>query len=216
LVFIHQDDDICVLDKPAGLLTVPGRAPEHKDSLLCRLQDHLGEVHVVHRLDMDTSGLLVFARHKGALRGLSRQFQRRIIEKDYLALLVGRLSPDSGRVDLPLRCDWERRPLQMVDPEQGKSAQTLYHLQKIITLRDGPALSQVLLKPITGRSHQLRVHMAALGYPILGDRFYAPPPYDTLVSRMMLHAARLELHHPLSDKKMTFLSQPDFDETIIS
>ncbi|MDX1738823.1 MAG: pseudouridine synthase, partial [Alphaproteobacteria bacterium] len=165
---LYQDDSYIVLNKPAGLLSVPGRLPENKDSLASRVQQTLPEARIVHRLDMDTSGIIALALTAEAHRHLSKQFEQKTTKKTYVALIYGAPEHKAGCVDLPLRCDWPNRPLQMVDHELGKSAQTDY---EIISQQEN--ICRVLLHPITGRSHQLRVHMKELGTPIIGDPFYA-------------------------------------------
>src|SRR5690554_1716951 len=161
LSVLYQDNDILVLNKQAGLLTVPGKAPEHYDSVIWRVQRALPTARIVHRLDMATSGLLLLALHKPAQGHLGKQFEQRKVQKRYEAVVSGKLETLAGEVNLPLRCDWPNRPKQMVDHEEGKSAQTFF---KVIERRTGS--TRVELTPITGRSHQLRVHMLALGHPI--------------------------------------------------
>jgi tRNA pseudouridine32 synthase/23S rRNA pseudouridine746 synthase len=198
LHIVHVDDDILVLNKPAGLLSVPGKHEDHKDCLETRAQLEFPGASTIHRLDMDTSGLLVMARHKAAHRYIGYQFERRFTKKRYIARVHGAVSADEGEVDLPLICDWPNRPKQKVDHEEGKPALTRY---KVLTRDDDE--TRVELTPVTGRSHQLRVHMLALGHPILGDRFYGPEEgkgYD----RLMLHAAMIEFRHPGSETEVTF------------
>src|SRR5690554_5283034 len=170
LSVLYQDNDILVLNKQAGLLTVPGKAPEHYDSVIWRVQRALPTARIVHRLDMATSGLLLMALHKPAQGHLGKQFEQRLVDKRYEAVVYGHLANDRGEINLPLRCDWPNRPKQMVDHETGKAAQTFYQV-----LERGSTWSRVALTPITGRSHQLRVHMLALGHPIQGDRLYGQP-----------------------------------------
>ncbi len=191
LEVLFQDQGVLVVNKPAGLLSVPGRAPEHRDSLESRIKAEFPAALLVHRLDMDTSGVMVFALSRDVQRALGRQFELRQVDKGYVAVVTGDLQPDSGRVDLPLIVDWPNRPLQMVDHERGKPAQTGWR----VLARD-QACTRVSLLPKTGRSHQLRVHMRALGHPILGDRFYAPPDVIAQSGRLLLHAERLSLTHP--------------------
>lgn len=200
------DADLCVVNKPAGLLSVPGRDPAHHDSLASRLQADMPEITVVHRLDMDTSGVMVFARSAQAHRHLSKQFETKRIEKLYLCLVEGVVEDDEGEIDLPLRCDWPNRPLQMVDHEQGKKAVT--HWRVHTRLEDRTLLE---LRPLTGRSHQLRVHCLSMGHPILGDRFYAPDHVIEKSKRLCLHAQNLTFTHPVSEEKMSFRVEADFD-----
>lgn len=203
---LYQDEHIIVVNKPSGLLSVPGRAPENKDSLMTRIQADFPAAESVHRLDMATSGVIVVALNKAAERELKRQFREREPKKSYIARVWGHLAQDEGLVDLPLICDWPNRPKQKVCYETGKSAQTEYEVVEFA--EDNTA--RVVLKPITGRSHQLRVHMLALGHPILGDRFYAPPQALALAPRLLLHAEMLTITHPEYGNSMTFKVPADF------
>ncbi|WP_162651239.1 pseudouridine synthase [Lentilitoribacter sp. Alg239-R112] len=205
LDIIYGDDDILVLNKPEGLLTVEGKHEDHKDCLEARAVADFPTARIVHRLDMHTSGLIVLALHAGALRHLSRQFELRRTEKSYEALVWGTMIYNEGIIDYPLRCDWDKRPLQMVDWEQGKPCETYY---KLIDWKDG--VSRVLLCPKTGRSHQLRVHMLALGHPILGDEFYADGEALAASPRLCLHAKKLTVEHPITGAMMTFESAVEF------
>ncbi|MGP3590412.1 bifunctional tRNA pseudouridine(32) synthase/23S rRNA pseudouridine(746) synthase RluA [Vagococcus sp. WN89Y] len=206
LVILYQDAHIMVVNKPGGLLSVAGRLEEHKDSIMSRIQRGFPEAESVHRLDMATSGVIVVALTKAAERELKRQFREREPKKQYLARVWGHVEKDEGLVDLPLICDWPNRPKQKVCYETGKAAQTEYQ----VLSRDDDGTSRVLLKPITGRSHQLRVHMLALGHPILGDRFYAPPEVLALAPRLLLHAQTLTITHPAFGNSMTFKAPVDF------
>jgi len=206
LVILYQDEHIMVVNKPGGLLSVPGRLAEHKDSIMSRIQRDFPQAESVHRLDMATSGVIVVALTKAAERELKRQFREREPKKQYLARVWGHLEKDEGVVDLPLICDWPNRPKQKVCYETGKAAQTEY----AVLSRDEDGTTRVLLKPITGRSHQLRVHMLALGHPILGDRFYAPPDVQALAPRLLLHAQTLTITHPAFGNSMTFKAPVDF------
>ncbi|WP_226665153.1 RluA family pseudouridine synthase [Microbulbifer aggregans] len=201
LSVIYVDDALLVLNKPSGLLSVPGRDPAHRDSLASRAQEAYADALIVHRLDMDTSGLVVMARGADMHRKLSALFQQRAVDKTYLARVWGELEQDSGEVDLPLICDWPNRPRQKVDLEVGKPSLTRW--KKLST--DGKT-SLLELTPITGRSHQLRVHMQAMGHPILGDPFYAHPEALAAASRLLLHATELAFEHPLSGQRMAFSS----------
>ncbi len=191
LDIVHQDADIIVVSKPAGLLSVPGRPETHKDCLESRVCKDFPTARIVHRLDMDTSGIMVMAMHADSHRHLSMQFEKRKVEKSYIAILWGSPESDSGRIDLPIRCDWERRPRQIVDFEQGKPSQTDW----AVIERFGNT-TRVALKPLTGRTHQLRVHMQEMGYPILGDDFYAHQDAYNAAERLLLHAERLGFTHP--------------------
>ena len=200
---LYRDEYLVVVDKPAGLLSVPGRHPDNYDSALSRLQAINPESRVVHRLDMSTSGVMVFALQADSHRNLSRQFQDRLVSKGYTAEVWGIPSEEAGSIDLPMRCDWPNRPKQIVDHEQGKSALTHY---TCIDNSHGCSSqnSRVWLEPVTGRSHQLRVHMAELGHPILGCEFYAHPDAYAASARLNLHATRLTFTHPVLKEPMTF------------
>jgi len=193
------DDDIIVIDKPAELLSVPGRGPDKQDSAATRLMAEYSEVHIVHRLDMSTSGLMIFARNKTALKHLHKQFQNRIPKKVYEAVLHGELQPGQGAINLPMRCDWPNRPRQMVCYEHGKKSLTRWQVIE----RENDS-TRVLLFPVTGRSHQLRVHCFALGHPILGDNLYHTPESLSASDRLLLHAKELSLYHPSSSELLNF------------
>ena len=201
---IYSDSSLLVLDKPSGLLSVPGRDPAHRDSLASRVQEKYPGAMTVHRLDMDTSGLVIMACNPIAHRILSRLFQERKVEKTYYARVWGEMEEASGEVDLPLICDWPNRPRQKVDFEVGKPSLTRWERMWV---KDGTSL--VRLKPVTGRSHQLRVHLQAIGHPILGDPFYAHPQALTAAPRLLLHAAELLLPHPETGQELHFTSAPD-------
>ncbi|WP_093255938.1 RluA family pseudouridine synthase [Rubrimonas cliftonensis] len=188
---LHADADLLAFDKPAGLLTVPGRDPERADCLETRVKAAWPGALLVHRLDMATSGVIVFARNRRAQRHLGLQFERRIARKTYLARVLGAPAADSGVVDLPIAADWERRPLQKICGETGRPSRTRW---RVVERRADASL--MALRPFTGRSHQLRVHLAEIGLPILGDEFYAPAEALAGVPRLMLHAARLALRRP--------------------
>ncbi len=204
LQIVWQDDALLVLNKPSGLLTVPGRAAEHQDSLQLRVQRVYPTARIVHRLDMATSGLVVMALTPDSHRMLNWQFERRQTRKHYIARLDGLLQASRGTVDLPLICDWPNRPRQMVCFQHGKQAQTLFEL-----LAHEQGQSRVRLTPITGRSHQLRVHMQWLGHPIVGDKFYGQAPAGD-VERLQLHAAMLGLEHPVTQQWLEFTAPVPF------
>lgn len=206
LHILYQDLHIMVVNKPSGLLSVPGRAPENKDSIMTRIQADFPTAESVHRLDMATSGVMVVALTKAAERELKRQFREREPKKSYIARVWGHLEQDEGLIDLPLICDWHNRPKQKVCYETGKSAQTEYQ----VLCRDADGSTRVKLSPITGRSHQLRVHMLAMGHPILGDGFYAHPEAKAMASRLQLHAQELCITHPEFGTPMHFRSEADF------
>jgi len=206
LTVIHVDAEIIVVDKPAGLLSVPGRGAGMDDCLASRVQARFPDALIAHRLDMSTSGLLVLARGADMHRQLSRFFRERQIDKRYLAIVDGLIADDSGEVALPLICDWPNRPRQKVDFEIGKPSQTRYR----VLSRDPLAhTTRVELEPITGRSHQLRVHMASLGHPILGDDLYGGEATGR-ADRLLLHAMDLGLFHPLTAEAMQFHSDAPF------
>ena len=200
LDIIYQDDDIVVLNKPYGLLSVPGRGKKHSDSLALRILRVWPNACVVHRLDMATSGIMVLAMRKSAQSHMGRQFQQKVIDKTYYARVEGVISENCGLIDLPIRCDWENRPRQIVDFEQGKSSQTEW---KVVKREKQTTL--VRLTPLTGRTHQLRVHMQQIGHPIVGDEFYATYFGKKLSpQRLALHAASITLTHPTTEKRITF------------
>jgi tRNA pseudouridine32 synthase/23S rRNA pseudouridine746 synthase len=198
LRILHEDAHIVVVDKPEGLLSVPGRGPELADCLLSRLQAIFPDTLLVHRLDRDTSGVMIFALTRHAQRHLGLQFEKRQVRKSYVARVWGQLSPREGEVDLPLIVDWPNRPRQKVCHETGKPALTRWRV-----LRQDADTTRVRLSPQTGRSHQLRVHMQALGHPILGDPFYAEGPARAF-PRLMLHAEELRLKHPEGGASIRF------------
>lgn len=199
LEVIHQDQDVLVLNKPSGLLSVPGKALEHADCLEARAQDRFPTARTVHRLDMDTSGVVILAMNAQSHRHLGMQFERRHTAKTYIADVFGEVKEDIGSINLPLRCDWPNRPKQMVDHEQGRKAHTNWRVLQ----RQG-TWTRMELTPITGRSHQLRVHMLELGHPILGDRFYATGEALKAADRLRLHAQSLTVHHPTGGGRVTF------------
>ena len=204
LEIIYQDDDIVVLNKSSGILSVPGRLAEHLDCLQNRVQRVLPTATIVHRLDMATSGIMIMALNKPAHVAISRQFEQRKTQKSYLARVFGHVKEADGSVNLPLICDWPNRPKQKVDHENGKKSLTHY---RIISHDDGTnKQSSTLLEltPVTGRSHQLRVHMLALGHPILGDRLYAHKEALVISKRLQLHALKLSLFHPTTAEAISF------------
>lgn len=194
LCIVYEDDDLVVIDKPAGLLSVPGRLPEHQDSAYLRVVEKYPHAKITHRLDMATSGILMFAKHRDAEVAVSKMFQARTVQKNYIALVQGKLE-GQGSVDVPLMTDWENRPRQMVHFELGKAAKTLYQAVQYFETDD---ITRVLLTPVTGRSHQLRVHMQYIGHPITGDQFYHPDYRQSALKRMALHASYLAFKQPLS------------------
>jgi len=205
LDIIYGDDDILVVNKPSGLLSVPGRGPEKADCMIARVQVDYPSARIVHRLDMETSGLLILALSDRVQRTLSMMFERRAIDKIYIALVSGRPSAETGTVDLPLSKDWPNRPLQRVDFEAGKPSLTHWRL-----LEQGDGAARLELKPETGRTHQLRVHMDAIGHPILGDTLYGDENSRAGAEKLALHASALAFAHPISGAMLEFNRAPDF------
>ncbi|OBX05845.1 23S rRNA pseudouridylate synthase [Gallibacterium salpingitidis] len=206
LHILYQDNHIAVINKQSGLLSVPGNQPQYQDSAMTRVAAKFGFTEPAHRLDMATSGVLLFALSKAAEKELKRQFREREPKKFYQALVWGHLAQDQGKIDLPLICDWENRPRQRIDFLVGKKATTFYEVIE----RYPNNTTRVKLTPITGRSHQLRVHMLALGHPILGDKFYSPPAVRAMAPRLCLHAASLTITHPITKELMTFSCVAEF------
>ena len=188
---IHEDAQFLIINKPAGLLSVPGKHEHLQDCLESRIQAHTPEARIIHRLDTATSGIMVLARTPHAHRHIGLQFENRQVSKTYLADIWGKPSVKSGTINLPLICDWPNRPLQKIDFEVGKPAETEWEM-----LESNEDITRVLLKPKTGRSHQLRVHMLELGHPILGDNLYAHDEAFNATARMHLHASTLKFRHP--------------------
>ncbi|MFL6624832.1 MAG: RluA family pseudouridine synthase [Vitreoscilla sp.] len=205
---LHVEPAFVVLVKPPGLLSEPGRGPQKRDSLLVRAQAAYPDARIVHRLDMMTSGVIVLAREALAHASLSEAFREREVDKRYEALVHGRPAADAGEIDLPLVVDWPNRPRQVVCHDTGKPSLTRYRVTGDVRLDGVGTLTRIALAPVTGRTHQLRVHLAALGCPIAGDPFYGiagdPSP------RMMLHACRLALPHPLTGAPLVFESPVPF------
>jgi tRNA pseudouridine32 synthase/23S rRNA pseudouridine746 synthase len=210
LPLIFADDDMLVLDKPAGMLSVPGRGPDKQDSLSSRVQEQFPDALVVHRLDMATSGLMVMARGARQQRALNDAFAARTVHKAYTAMVDGLLTaPDADwqEISLGIRVDWPNRPLRVIDPLHGKPSATRWRVLE----HDAVACTtRVALEPVTGRSHQLRVHMLAIGHAILGDALYAPTQIASRSPRLLLHANQLELTHPVTAERLTFSSQVPF------
>lgn len=207
---LYEDEHLLVLDKPAGLLSVPGRGPDKQDCLIHRALQHWPDALVVHRLDMATSGLLLFARSKAVQRMLGDAFAARAVHKRYTAIVHGYVETTSWAVvDAPLICDWERRPLQIVDHSVGKPSQTRY-VRHPDQANVPEGCTRLWLEPITGRSHQLRVHMAHLGHPMLGDALYAPPAIAAQSPRLCLHATALQLQHPIHKQSLQIESPAPF------
>ena len=194
LRLVHADEALVAVDKPAGMLSVPGRGADKADCAAKRVQAALADALIVHRLDMGTSGLMVFGRGAGAQRALSVAFAERRVAKRYVAVVAGLPEADEGTIDLPLICDWPNRPRQMVCHERGKPSLTCW---RVLGRSPGePATTRLALEPLTGRSHQLRVHLQAIGHVILGDELYAPTEEHAMAPRLLLHAEHLTLPHP--------------------
>ena len=210
LDLVHADEHLLVVVKPPGLLSVPGRGEGRADCMAARVQRRFSDALVVHRLDMATSGLLVFARGEASQRALSLAFAGRNVRKRYEAIVHGLMPHDQGVIDLPLITDWPRRPRQMVCFERGKPSLTRF---SVIERSVGDQLTRVSLEPETGRSHQLRVHLMALGHPIVGDPLYGPDAEDAATGssgRMLLHAAEISFVHPGDALPRTWASEVPF------
>ncbi|HWR77933.1 MAG TPA: pseudouridine synthase [Thiobacillus sp.] len=203
-LYLYADDTLLVVDKPSGLLAVPGRGADKQDCLSARVQARYADALTVHRLDMATSGLMVMARGAAAQRELSKAFAARGVKKRYIAVVAGRLEapPEGwGIIDLPIIVDWPNRPLRIVDHQLGKPSLTRW---RVLGNDETGSRTRVELEPVTGRSHQLRVHLRELGHPILGDALYAPPEVQALSGRLLLHAGSLRFAHPVTGEVMAF------------
>ena len=216
LTLVFGNDSLLVLNKPSGLLSVPGRGEDKQDCLSRRVQQRYPDALVVHRLDMATSGMMLMARGAAMQRALSSLFERRQVHKRYVAVVAGQMNaqalptgdPDGWQlIDLPIAVDWPRRPLRIIDAEHGKSSQTRW---RSIGFNASMQTSRVELEPLTGRSHQLRVHLQAIGHPMLGDQLYAPAEVLAKSPRLLLHATALAFVHPQTGESLRFDCQPDF------
>lgn len=205
LSVLHRDADLLIVDKPSGLLSVPGKPVEHRDCLEARVKAAFPGALLIHRLDLETSGVMVFAMNPRAQRLINGQFERRIVQKTYLARVAGVVAEDEGEIDLPLIADWPNRPLQKVCFETGKPARTIWR----VLAREAEA-TRLELKPETGRSHQLRVHLKEIGHPILGDPFYASGAILEAAPRLQLHAADLALRHPEDGRWVSYSAPVPF------
>lgn len=204
---LRRDKQFLIINKPTRLLSVPGRHPQNRDSVIVRLQPEYPGAAIVHRLDFDTSGIMVVPLTPSALSHISKQFQARTVHKTYTAIVDGLIGEERGRIDLAIAADPENRPKYKICAVSGKPSITEFTLLE----RDELAqTSRVLLHPITGRSHQLRLHMQAIGHPILGCEFYADPVALAKASRLLLHATRLEFTHPASGERVVEICQPPF------
>ncbi len=202
---LYADEAVVVLNKPAGLLSVPGRGPDKQDCLIRRVAHRFADVRVVHRLDMATSGLMVMARSLPSLRLLSRAFEQRRVHKRYIAVVDGCVEPTSEEwrtIDLPIRVDWPNRPRRIIEALNGQDSVTRL---RILRIDSDLQHTRVELEPLTGRTHQLRVHLQAIGHPILGDALYAPDATRDKTRRLMLHAQELEFEHPLHGEALQFI-----------
>ena len=213
---VHVDSRLLLLNKPAGLLAVPGRGEDKQDSLSRRVQQLYPDALIVHRLDMATSGLMLMARGLEAQRALSKLFETRQVYKRYVAVVDGDLSPEAPNtpnaqawelIDLPIALDWPNRPLRIIESNHGKPSQTRW---RVVSFDPATNSTRVELEPLTGRSHQLRVHLKALGHPILGDMLYAPAEVSAKAPRLMLHANALGFTHPASGELVQFEMKSDF------
>lgn len=204
-MIVHADAALVAADKPAGMLAVPGRGADKADCLWARVRRDCADALVVHRLDMATSGLMLFARGSAAQRELSRAFAERRVHKTYVAVVAGSVAEDTGDIDLPLAADWPHRPRQVVDTERGRPSLTRF---RVLARERGT--TRLELEPVTGRSHQLRVHLQAIGHPIVGDALYAPPQVAASSPRLLLHAARLIVPHPHGGQALVLAVAPPF------
>ena len=205
LDILYIDEDVLVVNKPSGLLSVPGKELKHWDSLELRVKAQYANSLLVHRLDMDTSGVIIFALNKSSQRSLNLQFEQRVVKKIYEARVFGNINKNNGSIDLPLIVDWPNRPLQKVDIKEGRDALTHWHVLK----RERNA-TRVRLMPESGRTHQLRVHMMSIGHAILGDRFYGNAIEINLAKDLQLHAKKLMVNHPKSGKSLELISKVPF------
>lgn len=205
ITILYEDSDLLLVRKPDLLLSVPGRHPLNKDCLITRLQQHYPSASIVHRLDLDTSGIMVIPLNKTTHAHISRQFQQRQVEKSYHAIVYGIIEEDQGEIDLPIARDWTNRPLQKICLETGKSALTRFEV-----LERRQDRTRILLRPVTGRSHQLRIHLRELGHPILGCDMYAHAEALAMADRLLLHATTLGFEHPASGQWLQGECPPDF------
>ena len=206
---LYEDNDLLVLCKPAGLLCVPGRGPDKQDCLSARAQQRWPGALIVHRLDQATSGLVLMARHIEAQRRLSHAFAERQVHKRYEAVVQGLLGADSAwnEIDLPIAADWERRPLRVIDHTLGKPSMTRW---RALSQDAAAQTTRIELEPVTGRTHQLRVHLAAMGHPILGDALYGDSATRSMAPRLLLHASTLRFMHPVHGGICAFEAPLDF------
>ncbi|CAN7369574.1 RluA family pseudouridine synthase [Acidovorax sp. LjRoot129] len=216
VVAVHEDADLLVLQKPPGLLCVPGRGPDKQDCLSARAQALWPGALIVHRLDQATSGLVIMARHIEAQRRLSHAFAERQVHKRYQAVVQGRMQADDAQdadgwqtIDLAIAADWERRPLRVIDPVRGKPSLTRWRARRY---DPAPDTTHVELEPVTGRTHQLRVHLAAVGHAILGDALYADAATQARAPRLLLHASHLAFTHPATGAELALEWVAEFEQ----
>ncbi len=210
IAVVYVDADVIVLNKPSGLLSVPGRGPDKQDCLSARAQAQYPDALVVHRLDMATSGLIVMGRSAAVQRALSAAFSNRLVHKSYEAVVSGAMDSDGSgwhTIDLPIAVDWPNRPLRTINHGIGQASKTRY---RVISTDAQAATSHLTLEPLTGRTHQLRVHLQAIGHPILGDALYAPPAVVARAPRLLLHAVGLAFAHPTDGRALQFTCAADF------
>ncbi|MES2674083.1 MAG: pseudouridine synthase [Pseudomonadota bacterium] len=207
LDILYLDDDLLIVNKPAGLLTVPGKGPAKQDCMINRALTFNPNARVVHRLDQGTSGIVMFPLNYMCLRLLTKQFETRGIHKRYVAVVTGLVTLDEGEVQLPLICDWPNRPLQKVCFESGKPAHTRY---SVLERDPEKHCTRVLLEPVSGRTHQLRVHMLSLGHPIIGDQLYSSPEIQAQAPRLLLHAQHIQLTHPITGSAISVECKAEF------
>lgn len=207
IIYLYKDEDMVAVSKPAWLLSVPGRGEDKIDSVAYRVQQQYPDARTVHRLDWATSGVIMMALNAEAHRRLNKQFADRQTQKRYIAIVGGIVENDTQTVDMPLRCDWENRPRQIVDWELGKPSQTII---KVDQRDEEKQQTRLILTPITGRSHQLRVHCQQIGHPIIGDQLYATPEYRDISTRLLLHAEWLQVYQPTTGEPVEFYDESPF------
>lgn len=207
VAILYQDEHLLLVNKPEFLLSVPGKLPQNKDCVISRLQQNFPSASVVHRLDLDTSGIMVFPLSKEVHAHISRQFQQRKVYKTYTAIVFGLLAEDSGKIDLPIACDWQNRPLQKICYDKGREAITNFEVIERL-IEDN--CTRVILKPETGRSHQLRIHLSEMGHPIIGCDLYAHEQALAGAERLMLHATELSFEHPATGELISERCSPEF------
>ena len=207
IILLHEDQDFLLINKPHRLLSVPGRHPLNRDSVLARLQQDYPSASIVHRLDFDTSGIMVIPLNKAALSHISKQFQARHVVKHYTAVVTGLIAQDAGKIDLPIAADQENRPRYKICHQQGKPSVTDY---QVLARDSATDTTRVWLHPVTGRSHQLRLHMQAIGHSILGCEFYAEAAVQQKAARLLLHATELAFAHPRSGEIVKGFSAAPF------